>query len=221
MTGQKVRDSCGISPGRTFLCSGRSVQGEARTAHGAGGHHEHRAPRRGRVGRPRRRRRNPASTGRAATIRAPRCRTAIRRSARRVASARPAAGPGALFIRRPRAARRCAGSSAMWCRASSRAAACRACAAPALSSRKIGAIEYSIDRYGGDYRSFETTADPKGKPCADACQAENRCRAWTYRRAGLRRDGPALLSQGHDQAAAAPAVLYFGSRSVRARATLR
>ena len=42
-----------------------------------------------------------------------------------------------------------------------------------------GAIEYSIDRYGGDYRSFETTADPKGKPCADACQAENRCRAWT------------------------------------------
>ncbi len=47
-----------------------------------------------------------------------------------------------------------------------------------------GAIEYSIDRYGGDYRSFETTADPKGKACADACQAENRCRAWTYRRPG-------------------------------------
>jgi hypothetical protein len=46
------------------------------------------------------------------------------------------------------------------------------------------AIEYSIDRYGGDYRSFETTPDAKGKPCADACQSENRCRAWTYRRAG-------------------------------------
>jgi len=49
---------------------------------------------------------------------------------------------------------------------------------------RSGAIEYSIDRYGGDYRSFETTADPKGKPCADACQAESRCRAWTYRRPG-------------------------------------
>jgi len=49
---------------------------------------------------------------------------------------------------------------------------------------KSGDIEFSIDRYGGDYRAFETTADPKGKPCADACQAENRCRAWTYRRPG-------------------------------------
>ena len=53
-----------------------------------------------------------------------------------------------------------------------------------------GAIEYSIDRYGGDYRSFETTADPKGKPCADACQAENRCRAWTYRRQGYSVSAP-------------------------------
>ena len=49
---------------------------------------------------------------------------------------------------------------------------------------KIGEIEYSIDRYGGDYRAFETPADPKGKACADTCQAENRCRAWTYRRPG-------------------------------------
>src|SRR5208282_2623058 len=44
--------------------------------------------------------------------------------------------------------------------------------------------EYSIDRYGGDYQSFETPPDPKGKACADACQAEPRCRAWTYRRPG-------------------------------------
>jgi hypothetical protein len=49
---------------------------------------------------------------------------------------------------------------------------------------KIGEIEYSIDRYGGDYRAFETPADPKAKACADTCQAENRCRAWTYRRPG-------------------------------------
>ena len=45
-------------------------------------------------------------------------------------------------------------------------------------------VEYSIDRTGGDYRSFDTTPDPKGKPCADACQGEQRCRAWTYRRPG-------------------------------------
>ncbi len=49
---------------------------------------------------------------------------------------------------------------------------------------KVGEVEYSIDRYGGDFRSFETTPDPKGKACADACQAESRCRAWTYRRPG-------------------------------------
>ena len=37
---------------------------------------------------------------------------------------------------------------------------------------------------GGDYRSFETTPDPKAETCADTCQAENRCRAFTYRRPG-------------------------------------
>jgi hypothetical protein len=49
---------------------------------------------------------------------------------------------------------------------------------------KVGDVEFSIDRYGGDYRSFDTTPDPNGKPCAEACQAEQRCRAWTYRRPG-------------------------------------
>jgi hypothetical protein len=49
---------------------------------------------------------------------------------------------------------------------------------------KVGEFEYSIDRIGGDYRSFETPPDPKGKACADACQTDSRCRAWTYRRPG-------------------------------------
>jgi PAN domain len=49
---------------------------------------------------------------------------------------------------------------------------------------KAGAIEYSIDRFGGDYRWFETPPDAKGKACAEACQGEQRCRAWTYRRPG-------------------------------------
>jgi PAN domain len=48
----------------------------------------------------------------------------------------------------------------------------------------LGALEYSIDRAGGDYRAFETAPDPDGKACAAACQAEPRCRAWTYRRPG-------------------------------------
>ncbi len=49
---------------------------------------------------------------------------------------------------------------------------------------RLGELEYSIDRVGGDYRSFETTPDAKAKPCAEACQAESRCRAWTFRRPG-------------------------------------
>ena len=44
--------------------------------------------------------------------------------------------------------------------------------------------EFGIDRLGGDYRNFETAPDPNGEPCAAACKAENRCRAWTYVRAG-------------------------------------
>jgi hypothetical protein len=47
-----------------------------------------------------------------------------------------------------------------------------------------GKVEYSIDRVGGDYRSFETQPDAQGAACAEACQADSRCRAWTYRRPG-------------------------------------
>jgi PAN domain len=47
-----------------------------------------------------------------------------------------------------------------------------------------GKLEYSIDRYGGDYRHFEMAPDPTGKACAEACEADPRCRAWTYRRPG-------------------------------------
>jgi PAN domain len=54
----------------------------------------------------------------------------------------------------------------------------------AIIEPKLGELEYSIDRVGGDYKSFEATADPRGKPCVEACQAETRCRAWTYRRPG-------------------------------------
>jgi hypothetical protein len=47
-----------------------------------------------------------------------------------------------------------------------------------------GAIEFSIDRLGGDYRSIDLPPDPTGKSCQAACEADNRCRAWTYVRQG-------------------------------------
>jgi hypothetical protein len=47
-----------------------------------------------------------------------------------------------------------------------------------------GPIEYSIDRNGGDYRNIEVAPDAAGTPCKAACDAENRCRAWTYVRPG-------------------------------------
>ena len=47
-----------------------------------------------------------------------------------------------------------------------------------------GPIEYSIDRLGGDYRNLDVTPDPTGAPCKAACEAENKCRAWTYVRPG-------------------------------------
>lgn len=52
-----------------------------------------------------------------------------------------------------------------------------------------GAVEFSIDRFGGDLRHFDTAPDPSGKACADACTAEAKCRAWTYVRPGYQ--GPA------------------------------
>ena len=54
----------------------------------------------------------------------------------------------------------------------------------AVVEPQLGDNEYSIDRVGGDYRSFDTTPEPHGKPCAAACQADKNCRAWTYRRPG-------------------------------------
>ena len=47
-----------------------------------------------------------------------------------------------------------------------------------------GPIEYSIDRFGGDYRTLEIATDSAGAPCKAACEADNKCRAWTYARPG-------------------------------------
>jgi hypothetical protein len=47
-----------------------------------------------------------------------------------------------------------------------------------------GPIEYSIDRFGGDYRNIEVANDATGATCKAACEADNKCRAWTYVRPG-------------------------------------
>jgi len=45
-------------------------------------------------------------------------------------------------------------------------------------------VETSIDRAGGDYRSFELKSDEGDEACHAACVADNKCRAWTYARPG-------------------------------------
>jgi hypothetical protein len=54
----------------------------------------------------------------------------------------------------------------------------------ALLEPKAGPVEFSIDRVGGDYRSFDIASHPSGATCAKACQADGRCRAFTYVRPG-------------------------------------
>jgi hypothetical protein len=47
-----------------------------------------------------------------------------------------------------------------------------------------GNNEFEIDRVGGDYRNFEVPAGATEAACAEACNKETRCRAWTYLRPG-------------------------------------
>ena len=49
---------------------------------------------------------------------------------------------------------------------------------------RVGAAEFSIDRFGGDYRHVEVQADPSGASCKNVCEGEARCRAYTYVRPG-------------------------------------
>ncbi|TMJ03529.1 MAG: apple domain-containing protein [Alphaproteobacteria bacterium] len=50
--------------------------------------------------------------------------------------------------------------------------------------RKSGPNEFSIDRTGGDFKSMDVQTDATGAVCGQACEAEQRCRAWTYVRPG-------------------------------------
>jgi hypothetical protein len=53
-----------------------------------------------------------------------------------------------------------------------------------LVELRPGPIENAIDRTGGDYRNFEIPSDPNVETCKQACEGEDRCRAWTYVRPG-------------------------------------
>lgn len=46
------------------------------------------------------------------------------------------------------------------------------------------AIESAVDRFGGDYRSFQMKAADGDDNCKAACTGDGRCRAWTYARPG-------------------------------------
>jgi hypothetical protein len=53
--------------------------------------------------------------------------------------------------------------------------------------RRTGPVEHSTDRAGGDYRSFELKKEDRAamdEACRRACEADNKCRAWTYARSG-------------------------------------
>jgi hypothetical protein len=47
-----------------------------------------------------------------------------------------------------------------------------------------GAVETSIDRFGGDYRNFSMKSGEGDDVCKAACTDDNKCRAWTYARPG-------------------------------------
>ncbi len=49
---------------------------------------------------------------------------------------------------------------------------------------RSGSAEFSMDRPGGDYRNLDVATDPAGKTCQSICEAEGKCRAWTYVRPG-------------------------------------
>lgn len=50
--------------------------------------------------------------------------------------------------------------------------------------RRTKSFETSIDRFGGDYRSFALGVDAHGEACRVACENDSHCRAWTYARPG-------------------------------------
>lgn len=56
--------------------------------------------------------------------------------------------------------------------------------------------EAAIDRFGGDYRSFDLKRGEGEEACKAACTEDNKCRAWTYARPGyVGRDARCFLKK--------------------------
>ena len=61
---------------------------------------------------------------------------------------------------------------------------------------KSATLETSIDRPGGDYKGFEVKSGEGEESCQAACTADNKCRAWTYARAGyIGKEGHCFLKR--------------------------
>lgn len=54
----------------------------------------------------------------------------------------------------------------------------------AVAEPRTDTAEFAIDRVGGDYKDITVATDPGGGTCKAACEADNKCRAWTYSRPG-------------------------------------
>lgn len=54
----------------------------------------------------------------------------------------------------------------------------------AVAEPRNETAEFAIDRQGGDYKELAVTTDTNGQTCKAACEADNKCRAWTYSRPG-------------------------------------
>ena len=79
---------------------------------------------------------------------------------------------------------------------------------------RSGAIEFSIDRFGGDYRNFDTPPDADGRGLQGGLRRREPLPRLDLCPARLHQHERALLSQGQDQAAAPQAVLHFGRRAL-------
>ena len=49
---------------------------------------------------------------------------------------------------------------------------------------QAASVRRAIDRFGGDYKSFDLKSSDGDDACKAACAADNKCRAWTYARPG-------------------------------------
>ena len=54
----------------------------------------------------------------------------------------------------------------------------------AVAEPRTDTAEFAIDRLGGDYKDLPVATDKNGQTCKAACEADNKCRAWTYARPG-------------------------------------